>query len=55
MEGWHAVAQSGHQGNAWKKQVVLQHELTGTAVTIRSIPENAEFDWLDHQVAAREL
>ncbi|MEY4762531.1 MAG: hypothetical protein RLZZ200_2387 [Pseudomonadota bacterium] len=44
-------------GNAWKKQVVLcEHELPGTA---RHDPlaylQNRSVDWLDHQLAAREL
>lgn len=44
-------------GNAWKKQVVLaEHELPGTA---RHDPlaylQNRTVDWLDHQLAAREL
>lgn len=43
--------------NAWKKQVVLcEHELPGTA---RHDPlaylQNRSVDWLDHQIAAREL
>jgi sugar phosphate isomerase/epimerase len=43
--------------NAWKKQVVLcEHELPGTA---RHDPlaylQNRSVDWLDHQLAAREL
>jgi hypothetical protein len=43
--------------NAWKKQVVLcDHELPGTA---RHDPlaylQNRSVDWLDHQLAAREL
>ena len=43
--------------NAWKKQTVLcQHELPGTA---RHDPlaylQNRTVDWLDHQLAAREL
>ena len=43
--------------NAWKKQVVLcEHELPGTA---RHDPlaylQNRTVDWLDHQLAAREL
>jgi hypothetical protein len=43
--------------NAWKKQVILcEHELPGTA---RHDPlaylQNRTVDWLDHQVAAREL
>lgn len=44
-------------GNAWKKQVALcEHELPGTA---RHDPlaylQNRTVDWLDHQLAAREL
>ncbi|HEY1308431.1 MAG TPA: TIM barrel protein [Vicinamibacterales bacterium] len=47
----------GDQVNAWKKQVVLcEHELPGTA---RHDPlaclQNRTVDWLDHQLAAREL
>jgi sugar phosphate isomerase/epimerase len=43
--------------NAWKKQVVLcEHELPGTA---RHDPlaylQNRSVDWLDHQLAAREV
>ena len=45
------------QHHAWKKQVVLaEHELPGTA---RHDPlaylQNRSVDWLDHQLAAREL
>ena len=45
------------QQNAWKKQTVLcEHELPGTA---RHDPlaylQNRSVDWLDHQLAAREL
>jgi sugar phosphate isomerase/epimerase len=45
------------QQKAWKKQVVLaEHELPGTA---RHDPlaylQNRTVDWLDHQLAAREL
>ncbi len=45
------------QGKAWLKQVVLcEHELPGTA---RHDPlaylQNRTVDWLDHQLAAREL
>jgi hypothetical protein len=45
------------QVNAWKKQIVLAtHELPGTA---RHDPlaylQNRSVDWLDHQLAAREL
>jgi sugar phosphate isomerase/epimerase len=47
----------GDQVNAWKKQTVLcEHELPGTA---RHDPlaylQNRTVDWLDHQLAAREL
>jgi hypothetical protein len=43
--------------NAWRKQTVLaEHELPGTA---RHDPlaylQNRSVDWLDHQLAAREL
>ena len=45
------------QANAWNKQTVLcEHELPGTA---RHDPlaylQNRSVDWLDHQLAAREL
>jgi sugar phosphate isomerase/epimerase len=45
------------QANAWKKQTVLaEHELPGTA---RHDPlaylQNRTVDWLDHQLAAREV
>jgi len=50
-------ANPADQGNAWKKQVILcEHELPGTA---RHDPlaylQNRTVDWLDHQLAAREL
>jgi sugar phosphate isomerase/epimerase len=50
-------AQPGDQLHAWKKQTVLaEHELPGTA---RHDPlaylQNRTVDWLDHQLAAREL
>jgi sugar phosphate isomerase/epimerase len=50
-------ANATDQLNAWKKQVVLaEHELPGTA---RHDPlaylQNRTVDWLDHQLAAREL
>jgi sugar phosphate isomerase/epimerase len=50
-------ANPADQANAWKKQVVLcEHELPGTA---RHDPlaylQNRTVDWLDHQLAAREL
>src|SRR5207244_5239123 len=46
-----------HQDRAWIKQTVLaEHELPGTA---RHDPlaylQNRSVDWLDHQLAAREL
>jgi hypothetical protein len=45
------------QRHAWKKQsVIAEHELPGTA---RHDPlaylQNRSVDWLDHQLAAREL
>ena len=52
-----AVSAAADQVNAWKKQTVLaEHELPGTA---RHDPlaylQNRTVDWLDHQLAAREL
>jgi sugar phosphate isomerase/epimerase len=43
--------------NAWKKQVVLcEHELPGTAKhDPLAYLQNRTVDWLDHQLAAREL
>jgi sugar phosphate isomerase/epimerase len=57
---WHAERPStdpAEQRNAWKKQTVFaEHELPGTA---RHDPlaylQNRSVDWLDHQLAAREL
>jgi sugar phosphate isomerase/epimerase len=57
---WHGEQPStdpAEQGNAWKKQTVFsEHELPGTA---RHDPlaylQNRSVDWLDHQLAAREL
>ncbi|HTV19002.1 MAG TPA: TIM barrel protein [Polyangiaceae bacterium] len=57
---WHGGKPSPNpadQANAWKKQTVLcEHELPGTA---RHDPlaylQNRSVDWLDHQLAAREL
>jgi hypothetical protein len=45
------------QVNAWKKQVVLcEHELPGTAHhDPLAYLQNRSVDWLDHQLAAREL
>ena len=50
-------AKASDQANAWKKQTVFcEHELPGTA---RHDPlaylQNRSVDWLDHQLAAREL
>ena len=57
---WHGdqpSADPSEQQNAWKKQTVFaEHELPGTA---RHDPlaylQNRSVDWLDHQLAAREL
>jgi len=57
---WHGdrpAADPAEQVNAWKKQTVFcEHELPGTA---RHDPlaylQNRSVDWLDHQLAAREL
>ena len=57
---WHGTRPStdpAEQRNAWKKQTVFcEHELPGTA---RHDPlaylQNRSVDWLDHQLAAREL
>lgn len=45
------------QLNAWKKQVILcEHELPGTARhDALAYLQNRSVDWLDHQLAAREL
>ena len=45
------------QLNAWKKQIVLaEHELPGTAKhDPLAYLQNRSVDWLDHQLAAREL
>ena len=45
------------QLNAWKKQTVLcEHELPGTArPDTLAYLQNRTVDWLDHQLAAREL
>ncbi len=56
VDGKPSSSASDHR-NAWKKQVVLaEHELPGTA---RHDPlaylQNRTVDWLDHQLAAREL
>jgi sugar phosphate isomerase/epimerase len=57
---WHGATPSPHAAdhvNAWKKQTAIaEHELPGTA---RHDPlaylQNRSVDWLDHQLAAREL
>ena len=56
-EGGRPSENPADQSNAWKKQTVLcEHELPGTA---RHDPlaylQNRTVDWLDHQLAAREL
>jgi sugar phosphate isomerase/epimerase len=55
--GGQVSKRAADQLNAWKKQTVLcEHELPGTA---RHDPlaylQNRSVDWLDHQLAAREL
>ena len=61
VTGWGYGGQTMQRGHApgasWKKQTVLcEHELPGTA---RHDPlaylQNRSVDWLDHQLAAREL
>jgi sugar phosphate isomerase/epimerase len=56
-DGGDAATDSSRHVYAWKKQTVLaEHELPGTA---RHDPlaylQNRSVDWLDHQLAAREL
>src|SRR5579863_5130574 len=56
-EGNRPSSDPAPQQNAWKKQTVFaEHELPGTA---RHDPlaylQNRSVDWLDHQLAAREL
>ncbi len=50
-------ADPADQANAWKKQTVLcEHELPGTAKhDPLAYLQNRTVDWLDHQLAAREL
>ena len=55
--GGQTVGRGDDPVNAWKKQVAIaEHELPGTA---RHDPlaylQNRSVDWLDHQLAAREL
>ncbi len=57
---WHGGTPSpvpADQLNAWKKQTVLcEHELPGTAKhDPLAYLQNRSVDWLDHQLAAREL
>jgi sugar phosphate isomerase/epimerase len=56
-KGGRPSANPADRANAWKKQVAIcEHELPGTA---RHDPlaylQNRGVDWLDHQLAAREL
>lgn len=56
-EGAEVSSNAADLANSWKKQTVLcEHELPGTA---RHDPlaylQNRTVDWLDHQLAAREL
>ena len=56
-DGDHLSTNPADLANAWKQQTVLcEHELPGTA---RHDPlaylQNRSVDWLDHQLAAREL
>ncbi len=56
-QGGKPASEPRAQAHAWKKQTVLaEHELPGTA---RHDPlaylQNRSVDWLDHQLAAREL
>ena len=56
-QGSEPSSEPAREANAWKKQTVFaQHELPGTA---RHDPlaylQNRSVDWLDHQLAAREL
>jgi sugar phosphate isomerase/epimerase len=55
--GGQTMGRGDSRADAWKKQIVLaEHELPGTA---RHDPlaylQNRTVDWLDHQLAAREL
>lgn len=53
----HPSARPADQVNAWKKQTVLcEHELPGTAHhDALAYLQNRSVDWLDHQLAAREV
>jgi len=57
---WHGdrpSADAAEQRHAWKKQTVFcEHELPGTAChDPLAYLQNRSVDWLDHQLAAREL
>jgi hypothetical protein len=56
-KGAEASPNPADQVNAWKKQTVLcEHELPGTAKhDPLAYLQNRTVDWLDHQLAAREL
>jgi sugar phosphate isomerase/epimerase len=56
-KGGQASDNPADQVNAWKKQTVLcEHELPGTAKhDPLAYLQNRTVDWLDHQLAAREL
>jgi sugar phosphate isomerase/epimerase len=55
--GAHPSANPADQVHAWKKQTVLsEHELPGTAChDPLAYLQNRSVDWLDHQLAAREV
>ena len=57
LEGGKPSPNPADQVNAWKKQTVLcEHELPGTAKhDPLAYLQNRTVDWLDHQLAAREL
>lgn len=56
-KGGNPSPSTADQLNAWKKQTVLcEHELPGTAKhDPLAYLQNRSVDWLDHQLAAREL
>ena len=56
IDGKPSTSPADH-ANAWKKQVILaEHELPGTAKhDPLAYLQNRSVDWLDHQLAAREL
>ena len=57
VEVFSGGSEPADQVNAWKKQTVLcEHELPGTAKhDPLAYLQNRTVDWLDHQLAAREL